>query len=311
MAYKGQPFESTVYHAARAKISDGKSVRVKSGSVAVDAGKFYLLEGFLGAAMTSATAAETDKEVILNIEPAEYETDQIKADDKNSMTIGENIYWDDSEKEFTVTAKAVYAGKITAAADENDVIWFKLAERPFAVDDVTILSTQVGDIGSLTTTAKNAVVAAVNEVNGKAGDLTSLTTTADASLVAAVNELDGNIGDLGSLDTTVDASLVAAVNELNGNIGDLTKLETTADASLVAAVNEVVEDIIGDLTDLDPAPDAATTVVGVFNEKVAENVAEIADAGSLTADDTAVRAIAGKVNTIIEKLIAAKLMAAD
>ncbi len=172
MAYTGQPVPSTVYDAARAKVSDGKSVRVAvPESTAVEAGKFYLLGGFLGAAMQSVTtgAGET-AEVILNIEPAEFETDQIKATDKASMTAGADIYWDDAAgaKHFTVTAKAVYAGKITAAADDNNVIWFKLAERPFALDDVTTLAAAVGDLGDLTTTAKNSIVAALNELDAKA-----------------------------------------------------------------------------------------------------------------------------------------------
>lgn len=98
MAYTGQPVPSTVYDAARAKVSDGKSVRVAvPESTAVEAGKFYLLGGFLGVAMQSVTtgAGET-AEVILNIEPAEFETDQIKATDKASMTAGADIYWDDA-----------------------------------------------------------------------------------------------------------------------------------------------------------------------------------------------------------------------
>jgi predicted RecA/RadA family phage recombinase len=172
MAYTGQPVPSTVYDAARAKVSDGKSVRVAvPESTAVEAGKFYLLGGFLGVAMQSVTtgAGET-AEVILNIEPAEFETDQIKATDKASMTAGADIYWDDAAgaKHFTVTAKAVYAGKITAAADDNNVIWFKLAERPFALDDFTTLAAAVGDLGDLTTTAKNSIVAALNELDAKA-----------------------------------------------------------------------------------------------------------------------------------------------
>jgi predicted RecA/RadA family phage recombinase len=172
MAYTGQPVPSTVYDAARAKISDGKSVRVSvPESTEIVSGKFYLLGGFLGVAMQSVTtgAGET-AEVILNIEPAEFETDQIKATDKASMTAGADIYWDDAAgaKHFTVTAKAVYAGKITAAADDNNVIWFKLAERPFALDDFTTLAAAVGDLGDLTTTAKNSIVAALNELDAKA-----------------------------------------------------------------------------------------------------------------------------------------------
>ncbi len=162
MAYTGQPVPSTVYNAVRAKISDGKSVRVEvPENTTVEAGKFYLLGGFFGAAMQSVTtgAGET-AEVILNIEPAEFETDQTKEADRASMTVGKDIYWDNTEKHFTVTGTTVYAGKVTSKADTNGVIWFKLAERPF-------VAAQVGNLATLTTTAKTSVVAALNEVDAK------------------------------------------------------------------------------------------------------------------------------------------------
>jgi len=176
MSYKGQPVPSTVYDAARAKISDGKSVRVSvPENTVVEAGKFYLLSGFFGAAMQSVTTgADETAEVILNIEPAEYETDQTKEADRASMAVGKDIYWDNTDKCFTVTGTAVYAGKVTAAADTNGVIWFKLAERPYVIDDVTALAAQVGDLTDLTTTAKTSVVAALNEVDAKVADNVTL-----------------------------------------------------------------------------------------------------------------------------------------
>lgn len=169
MTFKGQPVPTTVVPIPEAKISDGKSVRVAvPESTTVEAGKFHLLGGFLGAAMQSVTtgAGET-AEVILNIEPAEYETEQTKEADRPAMTAGKDIYWDKTEKHFTVTGTAVYAGKVTAKADANGVIWFKLAERPFATDDVTALAAQVGSLDALTTTAKASTVAAINEVDAK------------------------------------------------------------------------------------------------------------------------------------------------
>jgi len=137
-------------------------------STTITAGKFYLLDGFLGCACASVeTEAGETAEVVLNIEPAEYETDQIKAADKTSMVKGIDIFWDKNNKYFTITGTDVYAGKITVDADANNVIWFKLAERPYSVDSVTTLAAQVGSLSSLTTTAKTSVVAAINEVNGK------------------------------------------------------------------------------------------------------------------------------------------------
>ena len=136
MAYKGQPVPSTVYNLGGGKISDGKSIRVKA-TEDVTAGKFYYFDGFLGCAFQDAKAND---EVILNIEPAEYETDQIKTSDSTSMVKGTDIFWDKNNKYFTVSGTDVYAGKITAPADANNVIWFKLAERPYSVDAVTTLA---------------------------------------------------------------------------------------------------------------------------------------------------------------------------
>ncbi|HHX86705.1 MAG TPA: DUF2190 family protein, partial [Firmicutes bacterium] len=114
MAYTGQPVPSTVYNLGGGKISDGKSVKVTvPESTKVVAGKFYLLDGFLGCAFQSVeTGVGETAEVVLNIEPAEFETDQTKEADRASMTVGKDIYWDNTEKHFTVTGTAVYAGKV-------------------------------------------------------------------------------------------------------------------------------------------------------------------------------------------------------
>lgn len=196
MTYTGQPVPSTTYNAARAKISDGKSVRVAvPESTTVEAGKFYLLSGFFGAAMQSVTtgAGET-AEAILNIEPAEYETDQTKEADRDSMTVGKDIYWDNTEKHFTVTGTTVYAGKVTSKADTNGVIWFKLAERPFVTDDVTALAAQVGDLATLTTIAKTSVVAAINEVDAKvAAKVTPIADPSTATAEEAATQLNALI----------------------------------------------------------------------------------------------------------------------
>jgi hypothetical protein len=229
MTYVGQPVPSTVANINAAKVSDGKSVRVTvPENTTIEAGKFYLLDGFLGCAFQSVTtgAGET-AEVVLNIEPAEYETDQTKTNDRASMTVGEDIYWDKSNKYFTLSATDIYAGKITSAADENGVIWFKLAECPFSLDDVTTLAAQVGTLGDLTTTAKNSIVAAINEVDGEMGTLASLTTTAKNNVVAAINEVDGEMGTLASLTTTAKNNVVAAINEVNAKVAE--KVDPIAD----------------------------------------------------------------------------------
>ena len=210
MAYVGQPVPSTVVNINAAKVSDGKSVRVTvPENTTIEAGKFYLLDGFLGAAFQSVeTGAGETAEVILNIEPAEYETDQTKTNDRASMTVGEDIYWDKNNKYFTLSATDIYAGKITSAADSNGVIWFKLAERPFSLDNVTTLAAQVGTLDDLTTTAKNSIVAAINEI--------------DAKVAEKVAEKVDPIADVENLSIDNATDLRAVATQLNALITALT-----------------------------------------------------------------------------------------
>jgi len=207
MAYPGQPVPTTEYQIPVAKISDGKSVKVTvPESTKVEAGKFYLLDGFLGCAVQSVeTGAKKTAEVVLSIEPAEYETDQTKTDDRASMTVGKDIYWDKNNKYFTLSATDIYAGKITSAADSNGVIWFKLAERPFSLDDVTTLAAQVGTLGDLTTTAQDSIVAAINEIDAKVAE--------KVDPIANVENLSiSDATDLQAVATKLNALLTALTN---------------------------------------------------------------------------------------------------
>ena len=215
MAYTGQPVPSSVHNIGYGKISDGKSVKVTvPESTKVEAGKFYLLDGFLGCAMQSVeTGAGETAEVILNIEQAEYETDQTKEADRATMAVGTDIYWDKDNKYFTLSGTDIYAGKITAAADENGVIWFKLAERPFSLDDVTTLAAQVGTLGSLTTTAKNSIVAAVNEVNAKAAEKVDPIADVENLSVSDATDLQAVATQLNALITALTAAGLMAAGE--------------------------------------------------------------------------------------------------
>lgn len=119
MARKGQAMPTTVIPSYRAKVSDGKSVKVVADQ-AVEVSKFYEIQGFLGAAFQSA---QKDEEVILNIEQAEYETDQLGDGD---FEVGTPIYFADGT--FN-TATGRYAGIVTQEKDEDGVILFILAPQ--------------------------------------------------------------------------------------------------------------------------------------------------------------------------------------
>lgn len=129
MTWTGQPTPATAVYLGYGKISDGKSIKVTvPESTTITAGKFYLLDGFLGVAMESVTTGEGEtSEVTLSIENAEYETDQINTGE--AFTKGADVYWDSNNKRLTTAATALYAGQVTSAKDSNNVIWFKLAPR--------------------------------------------------------------------------------------------------------------------------------------------------------------------------------------
>jgi len=162
------------------KVSDGKSVRVSvPENTTVEQGAFALLDGFLGlAAQKVVTGAGETKNLVLNIEPGEYETSQIDA--TQDFAVGTNIYWDSTAKKFTETPTAVLAGVVTLAKDAGGVIWFRVA--PGIINDEA--ATAIGTMTALTTTAKTNLVAAVNEVDTHA-DAAQADATAALARVAA------------------------------------------------------------------------------------------------------------------------------
>jgi len=130
LTWTGQPVPATVEYVGGGKISDGKSVKVTvPENTTIVAGKFYLLESFLGCAMQGVTtgAGETAK-VVLSLENAEYETDQINA--AEAFAKGSMVYWDAGNGRFTNVPTALYAGRVTEAKDANNVIWFILSSNP-------------------------------------------------------------------------------------------------------------------------------------------------------------------------------------
>lgn len=118
------------YDSYRAKISDGQSVKViVPENTVIVAQNFYLLDGFFGAAMQSVTTGPGEtSEVVLNIEQAEYETDQIST--SQPFKKGTAIYWNESTKKFTETeTDNRLVGRVTADKDANNVIWFILGPQ--------------------------------------------------------------------------------------------------------------------------------------------------------------------------------------
>ncbi|NPV30640.1 MAG: DUF2190 family protein [Firmicutes bacterium] len=170
MAYVGQPVPTTVYGLGGGRISDGKTVKVTvPENTTIEAGKFYLLNGFLGCAMQSVTAgAGETAQVVLNIEPAEYETDQINT--LETFAAGSKIYWDDVNKRFTNTPTGNrFAGIVTVAKDANNVIWFWFApQQPAIVQAAAVADVTSADADA---TYDAGEVALINEIKTKLNTL--------------------------------------------------------------------------------------------------------------------------------------------
>lgn len=132
MAKKGQAVPTKTYQSYRAKVSDGKSVRVEvPENTEIEANGFYELDGFFGAAMQSVETEEGEtSEVILNIEQAEYETDQIQT--SKQFEPGDPIYFTgdkftpDAGEEDSENRKV---GRVTQGKDRDNVIWFILGPQ--------------------------------------------------------------------------------------------------------------------------------------------------------------------------------------
>lgn len=136
MSYRGQPVPSKVHEAYRSKVSDGKSVEVQvPENTEIINQHFYELGGFFGSATQSVKteSGETDV-VVLTIEQAEYETDQIETTD--DFEAGDKVYFvdgklttaaDNGESEGPTANRLV--GRVTQGKDRNNVIWFILGPQ--------------------------------------------------------------------------------------------------------------------------------------------------------------------------------------
>ncbi len=89
-----RPVPVTITPSRIAKVSDGKSVVVTVPTAQlIEAGRFYVLDGFFGAAFSTVpTTAPAGTRVALNLEQAEYEvaSPQLAA---VTFVAGQLVYW--------------------------------------------------------------------------------------------------------------------------------------------------------------------------------------------------------------------------
>lgn len=117
----------------------------------------------------------------------------------------------------------------------------------------------------VSTTVTNATkdLAAKTDV----GTLTTLTTTAKNNLVAAINEIDGH-------QDSADSMIQGQGNDINGiktNIGSLSNLDTTAKGTIVAAINEVKTSTDGKMTSAQVDSKITAAKAGLATETYVNN----------------------------------------
>lgn len=89
---------TTTYMMERAEVSEAEAVVVTvPEDRVVEEGDFGLFDGFLGVALNESEAGSED-EVVIQIKYAEYETDQVDADD--DFLKGTEMYWNPGLQEF-------------------------------------------------------------------------------------------------------------------------------------------------------------------------------------------------------------------
>lgn len=128
----------------------------------------------------------------------------------------------------------------------------------------------VTNVTNLATRIATEVKALRTLINGNASDLTALTTTAKNNLVASLNEikglfdaLDSEVTTLSGNVTTLDGSVTSLdgdITALEGSVGTLASLTTTAKNSLVAAINEVNAALATAGVDIDDVTASSSTV---------------------------------------------------
>jgi len=162
-----------------------------------------------------------------------------------------------TDAQILVTKKDVYSVNVTDAGDgysEGDTLFIKGSELGGTddVNDLTITIDSVGpsgEIGDVSTSGTPAaeLILEVNQLRDEVGDAGTLTTTAQ-TVYGAINELDAVQGDVLATEWGTDAAtLTGAIKELKANLGDVTADDLGTDAStIVTAIAEIASEI-GDL----------------------------------------------------------------
>lgn len=123
----------------------------------------------------------------------------------------------------------------------NNLNLIELSQVQAQLTEINGKIAKIGDLATLKTTAKDTIVAAINELVDTRGDLTTLKTTAKGSLVAALNELFQSASDGKTLIAAaitgkgVDAAAGDTFAQLAEKINSISTGQDTSDANITAA----------------------------------------------------------------------------
>ena len=106
---------------------------------------------------------------------------------------------------------------------------------------------------------KQTITDNYNLIVGYIGDLTDLSTTAKDNLVNAINELVTNIGAEAQARSDADTAI-------DNKIGALSDLNTTDKSSVVNAINETLDDIIAEAQNRADADNAIDNKIGALSD---------------------------------------------
>jgi hypothetical protein len=154
--------------------------------------------------------------------------------------------------------------------------------------DVKTLTTSIGVLVNLNTTAKTSLVLAINEVlsasaanSAKIGDTATLTTTAKTNLVAAINEINAALAAV-DVSGLIDDLAASTVTDKTYSANKITNLIAAATAALVDSAPETLNTLNEFATALANDPNFATTTATALGNRVRVDAAQTLDATQQT-----------------------------
>lgn len=156
--------------------------------------------------------------------------------------------------QWLVWGDTLYRANVNITAGDSYVVdgnITKITVEEIKDEIYTYFDGKIGELTNLSTTDKDNIVAAINEIvstiSQAVSDLQDAITSEAAAREDADDAINNTIGDLDDLSTVDKSNIVAAINEVNQTgggavsmIGDLDDLSTVNKSNVVAAINELV-----------------------------------------------------------------------